>query len=289
MGRPRKNPEMTTNEVESTGTVMAPVPAANAGEISRMNIFEKMAAIAAEMPNVSKSLEVTDGKRSYTAVSEADVLLAVKPLEAKYRIYSYPSGRKPSFEKVHREYLSNGVVRNMELWMCTVETQYTFVDLDNPDGERITVTSIGSGIDSGDKAPGKAMTYCDKYALMKAYKMFSGDASDPDSVASPPLYGYEPMENNPMVFEDAAATSIQNEVTPVEREPDAEETPAPEKKTMTLAEAKAVIVTFGKYAGKSFGEMETLDKSSVDFYAEKFNNPKYPLYKEAATIIRNSR
>lgn len=37
---------------------------------------------------------------------------------------------------------------------------------------------IGDGIDTQDKAPGKAMTYSDKYALLKAYKIISGD--DPD-------------------------------------------------------------------------------------------------------------
>lgn len=37
-------------------------------------------------------------------------------------------------------------------------------------------------MDAMDKAPGKAMTYADKYALMKAYKISTGD--DPDQEAS---------------------------------------------------------------------------------------------------------
>ena len=40
-----------------------------------------------------------------------------------------------------------------------------------------------------DKAPGKAMTYADKYALMKAYKMVTGD--DPDQNASDDLEGHD--------------------------------------------------------------------------------------------------
>ena len=45
------------------------------------------------------------------------------------------------------------------------------------------MVAYGDGVDTYDKAPGKAMTYADKYALMKAYKISTGD--DPDQEASP--------------------------------------------------------------------------------------------------------
>ena len=59
-----------------------------------MNIYEKMAAITAELQTVAKNLTVATSKTaSYKAVSERDVLDAVKPLEAKYGVYSYPAQR----------------------------------------------------------------------------------------------------------------------------------------------------------------------------------------------------
>ena len=58
-----------------------------------------------------------------------------------------------------------------------VETVYRFVNTEKPD-EFVDITTYGDGIDQGDKAPGKAMTYGDKYALLKAYKIITGD--DPD-------------------------------------------------------------------------------------------------------------
>ena len=42
--------------------------------------------------------------------------------------------------------------------------------------------NLKARLDSGDKGDGKAMTYGDKYALMKAYKISTGD--DPDAQAS---------------------------------------------------------------------------------------------------------
>ena len=58
--------------------------------------------------------------------------------------------------------------------------------MENPD-EYIDITTYGDGVDTQDKAPGKAMTYSDKYALLKAYKIQTGD--DPDEAASEPLQG----------------------------------------------------------------------------------------------------
>ena len=49
--------------------------------------------------------------------------------------------------------------------------------------EEYTETTVFSvGLDSQDKGDGKAMTYGDKYALMKQYKISTGD--DPDAEAS---------------------------------------------------------------------------------------------------------
>ena len=62
-----------------------------------------------------------------------------------------------------------------------IETVYRFVNIDNPD-EYIDITTYGDGIDPQDKAVGKAMTYSDKYALLKAYKIITGE--DPDQFKS---------------------------------------------------------------------------------------------------------
>ena len=62
-----------------------------------------------------------------------------------------------------------------------IETVYRFVNIDNPE-EYIDITTYGDGIDPQDKAVGKAMTYSDKYALLKAYKIITGE--DPDQFKS---------------------------------------------------------------------------------------------------------
>ena len=148
-----------------------------------MNIYEKMLAITNEIGTVAKNLEVGVGKSQYKAVGEADVLKAVKELEAKYNVYSYPSNRKVidnSIMQTRKEY--NGQVTESNQLFMRIEVEYTFVNVEKPD-EQIKIISYGDGIDTQDKAPGKAMTYADKYALLKAYKIVTGE--DPDQQHSP--------------------------------------------------------------------------------------------------------
>ena len=149
-----------------------------------MNIYEKLSAITTELSTVAKNLEVGFGQNKYKAVGEADVLRAVKPLEAKYKVYSYP---------VSRTIIESGTVENTNSkgevkknLFERIEVVYRFVNIEKPE-EYIDITSYGDGIDSQDKSVGKAMTYADKYALLKAYKIITGE--DPDQNASEDLKG----------------------------------------------------------------------------------------------------
>lgn len=146
-----------------------------------MNIYQKMSAITKEISTVAKNLQVGEGKNQYKAVGEADVLAAVKPIEVKHGVYSYPFNR----EIVESgEMVSTTKYGDRKSLYLRVKTVYRFVNVDEP-SEYIDITTYGDGVDSQDKAPGKAMTYGDKYALLKAYKIQTGD--DPDQNESETL------------------------------------------------------------------------------------------------------
>lgn len=149
-------------------------------DIKKLNIFEKLSLITEEIGTVAKGLEVQVNKKaSYKAVSERDILDAVKPIEQKYRVYSYPLEREIVDRAILEKETDYGKTNTL---FMRLEIIYRFVNIDKPT-EYIDITTYGDGLDTGDKAPGKAMTYGDKYALMKAYKISTGD--DPDKEASP--------------------------------------------------------------------------------------------------------
>ena len=143
-----------------------------------MNIYEKMLKATDSINKVAKNLKVGAGQNQYKAVGEADVLEAVKPIEVELGIYSYPKDRKIIEKNVFTttsEY--NGKVTEKNTLFLRIETIYRFVNTEKPE-EYIDITTYGDGVDAQDKAPGKAMTYSDKYALLKAYKIETGE--DPD-------------------------------------------------------------------------------------------------------------
>ena len=147
--------------------------------MDKMNLYQRMAAITAELGIIAKNLNVATGKgKSYKAVSERDIIDAVKPLEAKYGIYSYPKCREVIDSQILESETEYG---KRTTFFERVRTTYVFVNVDDP-AEQIETVTFAEGLDSGDKASGKAMTYGDKYALMKAYKISTGD--DPDEQAS---------------------------------------------------------------------------------------------------------
>lgn len=149
-------------------------------QTASLNIFQRMLAATSEINRVAKNLKVDISKsQSYKAVAESDVLEAVKPIEEKYGIYSYPISRKIIKDEAYTttsEY--DGRKSEKTTFFMRLETVYRFVNTDNPE-EHIDITTYGDGVDTQDKAPGKAMTYADKYALLKAYKIQTGD--DPDA------------------------------------------------------------------------------------------------------------
>ena len=144
-----------------------------------MNIYQKLAAITAEMSTVAKNLNVSTGKNSYKAVSERDIIDNVKPLEEKHGVYSYPVSRETlESERLESESYDG---KTKTTFFTRIKTVYRFVNIEDPQ-DFIETVVFSVGLDSGDKGDGKAMTYGDKYALMKAYKISTGD--DPDQMAS---------------------------------------------------------------------------------------------------------
>ncbi len=176
-------------------------------ENKKMNIYQKMLKATEKISKVAKNLKVDINKSaSYKAVSEADVLEAVKPIEIELGIYSYPVKREiieTNILDTVKEYNGNRT-ESKQLFM-RLEVTYRFVNVDNPQ-DYIDIITYGDGVDSQDKAPGKSMTYADKYALLKAYKIQTGE--DPDKEGSGDLKGIKkPNESKKIV--KATASQIE--------------------------------------------------------------------------------
>lgn len=147
-------------------------------EIKELSLLEKMSAISNEVGSVEKNLKISTGKSTYTALSNVDVINAVKPIMAKYRVYAYAVDRKVLNCEVLDVLQPDQSIK--KLFYCNLETTMRFANLDNS-ADYIDVKGYGTGLDSGDKSFGKANSYSEKYCLLSAL-MLAGE--DPDTEAS---------------------------------------------------------------------------------------------------------
>jgi hypothetical protein len=230
-----------------------------------MNIYQKMAAITAELRTVAKNLTVQQTKTSsYKAVAEKDILDAVKPLEEKYGVYSYPCGRTVLESNIlESESEFQGKVTKKTTFMTRIETIYRFVNIEKPD-EYIETVTFAEGIDTQDKGSGKAMTYADKYALMKGYKISTGD--DPDQTAS--------EENN--YFVSRSRVNIEEEA----KKPIDEQQIRIISGMMTESETPGtdIIAYINKTYGRNISAIKELNKEEyvavIDILNKKLNKKK---------------
>lgn len=145
-----------------------------------MKLAEKIQAIANEI-SIDKDLNVSTGKSgSYKAIGEAQIKNKVKPREAEYKISIIPTielvGEPQIIEKKKVFNGNEQITHNTSVFVKCILTVY---DLESD--ETLTSTAFGQGIDSGDKALGKANTYALKYALMNLFKMSTGEDEDFDN------------------------------------------------------------------------------------------------------------
>ena len=95
-----------------------------------MNLYEKLSAITTEITAVAKNLNVGFGKNQYKAVGEADVLAAVKPIEAKHKVYSYPADREIVESGILTSVRADGSESKQQY--MRIRTTYRFVDMEDP-------------------------------------------------------------------------------------------------------------------------------------------------------------
>jgi len=78
-------------------------------------------------------------------------------------------------------------------YFTAINIKFTWINAENPE-ERVESMWIGQGLDSGEKGVGKALTYAEKYFLLKFFNIAT-DKDDPDSFQN--KFGEQNNDNKP--------------------------------------------------------------------------------------------
>lgn len=151
-----------------------------------MNLIEKINAISKESHNQFKPDLAKYGK-NFRAISDSAVLDVLNPLFEKYNV-SYAVYIKDKNLRVEHVKSGVDVSGNVVEKLVFIADAHVCLDIRTFESneqsytESITFEGWGSGIDSGDKATGKAITAAVKYALFKGFRLRYSD--DPDAAVS---------------------------------------------------------------------------------------------------------
>lgn len=151
-------------------------------------VYGKIAAVMRDVAYLKKDGRVSTGKdKSFSAITEEKVTSVIGEAMRKHGLVIHPI--KQTSE--HREFTETRERYGKEVEIISryviVDVIYRVVDAES--GQFVTVQSTGTGVDSQDKAVGKAMTYAYKYALLRTFAIATGDDPDivePEAVAAPP-------------------------------------------------------------------------------------------------------
>lgn len=140
----------------------------------KKNIYQRIHAVMQDVKKLKKDLKVSYPGTNYKAVSEEAVTTAVRESMIKHGLVMYP-------EKIETVLHFVTTQKGASQYLDEMNVTYKIVNIDDPK-EFILVPSRAHGIDTQDKAPGKAMTYAAKYALLRVFMIPTGD--DPDNTSS---------------------------------------------------------------------------------------------------------
>lgn len=144
-----------------------------------MNIFQKLIEVRKSTPYLQK--ESSGAQYKYVGSSQVLASLKAKMDELQLLLIPRVIGHKVT-ESIVEQYDrdTNNVTKRTTTYFTELDMTMTWVNAEKPE-ETIECPWYGQGVDiAGEKGVGKAMTYAEKYFMLKFFNIPT-DKDDPDS------------------------------------------------------------------------------------------------------------
>lgn len=143
------------------------------------NLVKAINAVMAEAKGVGKNSTVGFGRNSYKGVNDMDVKQLLQPLLTKNELVIFPVNYEE--ETKLETWVEDGKQKSKTFVLLKATYQ-----LIHASGESIQIKGLGHGVDTQDKAAGKASTYALKNALLYTFLIPAG-LDDTDTTHSDEL------------------------------------------------------------------------------------------------------
>ena len=143
-----------------------------------MNIYEKLVEVRKVVPYLQKE----NKGNQYKYVSSSQVLSNCKAKMDELGLILLPSvvAHKVTGSPIEEFNKEGHPIKRTTTYFTELDMVFTWVNAEKPD-ETVTCQWYGQGVDiAGEKGVGKALTYAEKYFLLKQFNIAT-DQDDPDS------------------------------------------------------------------------------------------------------------
>jgi len=170
-------------------------------------LAEAIIKTMADIAGIEKTMKVGEGNYSYQGVSDYEVKKVIGRAMQTNGLSLLPISVTP-ITKVERWTETNNYQKVVNKQSIFVEVQTKYLLL-HESGESIEVAGYGHGVDSQDKAAGKATTYALKYAMLYLFLVPTGKIDDADIVHSNDIAipTHEPDEGEKQLLRSLVFTS----------------------------------------------------------------------------------
>jgi len=137
-------------------------------ELKAHNIYQRINEVRKKVWYVRKEKEVDTGRGKYKATTHDAVTALVRNHLIEHGVLIIPRLRESAVLNIGETKNGTPVIR------YEAKFDIDFTNCDKPD-DRITVPMEAHANDTGDKAPGKAVSYATKYAILKLFNIETGE------------------------------------------------------------------------------------------------------------------
>ena len=137
-----------------------------------MKVYEKIAAVTAELSKIGISKDSKNTSQGYAFRGIDAVYGALSPMLSKHGLCILP-------RVTDRQVIERTNKSGTALFYVTLTVEFDFVAAE--DGSKHTVITVGEAMDSGDKASNKAMSAAYKYAAFQTFCIPTEGDNDADS------------------------------------------------------------------------------------------------------------
>jgi hypothetical protein len=143
--------------------------------MTELNIYQKLVEVRKSVPYLQKEAK----GQQYSYVGSSQVLAAVRAKMDELGLFLSVKvvGHNVTGDTVEND--NNGKVKRTTTYFTELDLEFTWINADKPE-ETLTVPFYAQGVDiAGEKGVGKALTYGEKYFLLKTFNIAT-DKDDPD-------------------------------------------------------------------------------------------------------------